>query len=112
MGRNGQRRRLRQARCWSKRFTKTVKEYGVNGRPKSHPPMKGDRMADDMVRCPLCEREVKKKGLAKHAVVKHVRGSRCDVGECPLAAVAMTPNGTLLCSQHEHGDTEAATQDQ
>jgi hypothetical protein len=101
MGRAGQRRRLRQARTWSNRFTKTVQEYGTGGRPKSHPmPMQGVQMQAELVTCPRCAREVNYKGLAKHAVAKHVKGSKCEIEGCHLAALAMDPKGVLRCSQH------------
>lgn len=101
MGRTGNRRRLRQSRTWGNRFTQTVKEYGAHGRPKSHPiPRDGDPMQAQLVTCPRCGRDINTKGLAKHAHSKHVKGERCEIPGCHLAALAMDPQGVLRCSQH------------
>jgi hypothetical protein len=101
MPKRNQKRRLRKARVWANRFTKTVREYGTGGRPKSHPTPKGETMPDNMIACPRCDRVVNKKGLAKHTVAIHVKGFRCETEGCRLAAVAMMPDGSVRCSQCE-----------
>ncbi len=57
-------------------------------------------MQAELVTCPRCEREVHYKGLGKHAAIKHVKGSKCEIEGCLLAAVVMDPKGVLRCSQH------------